>query len=130
MHRHPDIDSLAAQWNGRARRGFTLVEVLVALVVVVVGLLGVAGVSAPAVRAAGAAARQREAVTRAQSRLALLRSAGCGTAADGELREGGRLMERWRAGPLVNGVRLLEARAEWDDIAHRRAVVVPGALLC
>src|SRR6476661_1454215 len=54
------------------RRAFTVVEVLVALVVVTVGLLGVAGASAMALRASNAALRERAAITRARTRLALL----------------------------------------------------------
>lgn len=128
MRCHPD-SSPATRLVG-PRRGFTLVEVLVALIVVTVGLLGVAGVSATAVRAAGAAIRERAAVTRARSRIALLQSAGCIGAADGELWMEGRLVERWRVGPAMNGVRLIEAHAEWDDMGQRRMLLIPGALLC
>jgi prepilin-type N-terminal cleavage/methylation domain-containing protein len=127
---HSCIDRPAAPGPLTPRGAFSLVEVLVALMVVCVGLLGVAGVSATALRTAGAAVRERAAVTRARTRLALLQASGCAGAADGEVRVRGRLTERWSAGASVNGVRLLEARAEWDDVGQRRTVLIPGALLC
>jgi len=130
MRRHPLSISHASRNAERASRGFTLVEVLVALVVVAVGLLGVAGVCATAVRSANGAERAREAVVRTRSRLALLQAAGCSGATAGEQWQGTRLIERWSVGPALNGVRLLEARAEWDDAGRRRSVSIPGALLC
>src|SRR6476661_7694027 len=92
------------------RRAFTVVEVLVALVIVTVGLLGVAGASASALRASNAALREREAVTRASSRLALLAAAGCTIATDGTLSPSTGLVDRWSVGPSANGVRLVEVR--------------------
>ena len=112
------------------RRGFTVVEVLVALVIVTVGLLGVAGASAMALRASNAALRERAAVTRARTRLALLQAAGCGRATGGELPLAAGLVDRWRVEAAVNGVRLMQVRAEWDDVGRRRSVLLRSALLC
>lgn len=114
----------------RTRPGFTVVEVLVALVIVTVGLLGVAGASAMALRASNAALRERAAVTRARTRLALLQAAGCGGAADGQLPLAAGLVDRWTANAAVNGVRLVQVRAEWDDVGRRRSVLLRSALLC
>lgn len=113
-----------------ARRGFTVVEVLVALVVVTVGLLGVAGASAGALRASTAALREQAAVTRARTRLALLTAAGCGAAASGEVRDGSQVIEQWSVGPVANRVRLVHSRVEWNDTRRRRALLMPSALLC
>jgi type IV pilus assembly protein PilV len=113
-----------------ARRGFTVVEVLVALIVVAVGLLGVAGASAIALRASHAAMREQSAVSRARSRLALIESGGCGIAVSGERQVGTGLMDRWTVGPLVNGVRLAEVSSDWDDTGRRRTVTLRSALLC
>ena len=107
-----------------------MLEVLVALVVITVGMLGVAGASAVALRASHAALRERGAVTRARTRLALLAAAGCAGASDGEVRVAARVVERWSVGPTVNGVRLVQARAEWDDTGRRRELLLPSALLC
>lgn len=110
--------------------GFTVVEVLVALIVVATGLLGVAGASATALRASAAAMRERAAVVRAQSRLALLESVGCTGATGGERLLPDGLVDRWTVGAPENGVRLVDAWAEWDDSGRRRHVLLRGALLC
>lgn len=110
--------------------GFTIVEVLVAVVVVTVGLLGVAGASAMALRASNAALRERDAVTRARTRLAILAAAGCAAASDGEVRRGGEIVEQWTVAPAMNRVRLVQARADWNDTGRRRTLLLPGALLC
>lgn len=112
------------------RPGFTVVEVLVALVVVAAGLLGVAGTSALALRASNAAMREQAAISRARTRLALIEAAGCGGAVSGELQLTAGLTDRWTVGPLLNGVRLVDVTADWDDIGRRRTVTLRGALLC
>ena len=112
------------------RSGFTVVEVLVALIVVATGLLGVAGASALALRASSAALRERAATTRARTRLAILDAAGCASAADGELPLGTGLTDRWTIGSPANGARMVEVRAEWDDVGRRRTLVLRSALLC
>ena len=112
------------------RPGFTVVEVLVALIVVATGLLGVAGASALAFRAASAALRERAATTRARTRLAMLDAAGCASASDGELPLGGDLADRWTIGSVVNGARMVEVRAQWDDVGRRRTLVLRSAILC
>lgn len=112
------------------RRGFTVVEVLVALVIVVVGMLGVAGASATALRASSAAMREHAAVMRARTRLAMLESAGCTTATSGERQFGTGLVDRWTVAPAANGARMADVSAEWDDTGRRRAVLLRSALLC
>ena len=112
------------------RRGFTVVEVLVALLIVAVGLLGVAGSSALALRSASAAMREQSAVARARTRLALIESGGCGSAVSGENHLATGLVDRWTVGPLTSGVRLLDASADWDDVGRRRTVILRSALLC
>jgi Tfp pilus assembly protein PilV len=104
--------------------------VLVALIIVTVGLLGVAGASAMALRASGAALRERTALSRARTRLALLEAAGCATAADGELHLAAGLVDRWTVAAATHGVRLIEVRAEWDDTGRRRSLLLRSALLC
>jgi prepilin-type N-terminal cleavage/methylation domain-containing protein len=112
------------------RRGFTVVEVLVALIVVAVGLLGVAGTAAIALRSSSAATREQLAVSRARTRLALLESAGCSRAASGERLHHAGLLDRWIVGPLTNRVRLVHVSADWDDTGRRRTLTLRSALLC
>jgi prepilin-type N-terminal cleavage/methylation domain-containing protein len=115
----------------RTRRdGFSVVEVLVALVIVTIGLLGVAGASAMSLRAANIALRERAAVDRALTRLAILTAGGCANAASGQLQLPRGLTEQWTAAPPTHGVRMLEARVEWDDRGARRSVLLRSALPC
>jgi prepilin-type N-terminal cleavage/methylation domain-containing protein len=116
--------------HGLARRGFTVVEVLVALIVVAAGLLGVAGASALALRASNAAMREQAAVSRARSRLALIEAGGCGSAVSGERHLATGLVDRWNVGPLGHGVRLVDVSAEWEDTGRRRTLTLRSALLC
>ena len=112
------------------RRGFTVVEVLVALIVIAVGLLGVAGTAAIALRSASAATREQSAVSRARTALALLESAGCSSAASGERHLPSGLLDRWTVGPLTNRVRLVDVSTDWDDTGRRRTLTLRSALLC
>lgn len=112
------------------RRGFTVVEVLVALLVVAVGLLGVAGATAVALRASNAAIRERAATMRARSRLAMLEAGGCAGASSGERSLGASLVDRWTVAPAANGTRLVEVSGAWDDAGRRRVVLLRSALLC
>lgn len=130
MRFHSAPRSIFLRAKGPLRRAFTVVEVLVALVVVTAGLLGVAGASAMALRASNAALRERAAITRARTRLAVLSASGCANASDGEVRVGSGVAERWRVGPRLAGVRLVDVRTEWDDAGRRRASLLSGALLC
>ena len=113
-----------------SRHAFTVVEVLVALIVVAAGLLGVAGASATALRASNGAMRERSAISRARTRLALIQAAGCVGAADGERQLGNGLEDRWTIAAATNGVRLVEVSVEWDDIGRRRSFRLRSALLC
>ncbi|MFN2566179.1 MAG: prepilin-type N-terminal cleavage/methylation domain-containing protein [Gemmatimonadaceae bacterium] len=67
----------------RARRGFTIAEVIVALVVLSVGLLGLAGGTSLAARMAGDGAKGSAAATFAARRLERLRLGACSSRADG-----------------------------------------------
>ena len=64
-------------------RGFTLVEVLVALIVFAVGALGLAAETAALTRALAGAQRAAFVSSAAAARLERLRAAACGTRVDG-----------------------------------------------
>jgi prepilin-type N-terminal cleavage/methylation domain-containing protein len=63
--------------RGAGRRGFTVVEVVVALVILSAGLLGLAGGTALATRMAGRGARAGIAVTYARQRMESARANAC-----------------------------------------------------
>ncbi len=85
-------------------RGFTLLEVLVALVVLAVGILGLTAQTAVLLRALARARRAEEITFVAASRLEQLRATGCLARSDGieSVRQGGSTIARldwsWSAG--------------------------------
>jgi len=67
--------------RARGRRGFSLVELMVAMMLLTVGVLGLAAVSAYAVRQDGTATRASTATLVAQSRMEWLRARRCASIA-------------------------------------------------
>ena len=86
-----------------SRRGYTLIEVLVALLLLDVGLLALVGAAASAVRLVGDATLAGHATARLQARREILWSERCGTS--GRRSESDGLVEvTWEArgtGPAV-----------------------------
>ncbi|GAC1682997.1 MAG: hypothetical protein NVS9B3_00780 [Gemmatimonadaceae bacterium] len=87
----------------RARRGFTIVEVVVAIFILTAGLLALAGTSAAVVRMVGGAGQQALAAAAAQTRFELLRSTGsCSSIASGSATSRG-ISESWTATAVTGG---------------------------
>lgn len=61
----------------REKRGFTLVEIMVAIIVLSIGLLGLASTSAVVTRQIGGGAQMTLAASTAQARFEILRSMDC-----------------------------------------------------
>ena len=70
-------------------RGFTIVEVLVAVMILTVGLLGLVTTAALVTRMIGQGQRQTEAAALAADRFEQLRSVPCAALADGSSTQGG-----------------------------------------
>ena len=111
------------------RRGFTLVEAIVALVLVQFGLLAVAATSAIAARDLAGATRAARARDAARERIELLRANACDTPLEGS-RVTTAFTEHWSiAGPA-------EARVLKDSVAYalpagkRGRFVVEQLVLC
>ena len=111
------------------RKGFTLVETIVALVLVQFGLLAVAATSAMAMRDMAIAARAANAREVVRDRLELLRSTACAANTAGSRATRG-LTESWR----VTGegvVRSMKDSVEYALPAGRRGqFVVEEKVLC
>ena len=80
-----------------ARRGFTLVEVVVGIVLLTIGLGALAGTSVWVIGETSAARRAERAANIARSRLELLRLRPC--ASDAGVANHGELIERWTVSP-------------------------------
>ena len=89
----------------KARAGFTLVEVMVAMMILTIGLLGLASTSAVVVRQMGDAGRMGVAASVAQSRIEKLRLATCTTASAGSSTARG-VSESWTITPQVRSARI------------------------
>ena len=86
----------------RTRRGFTLLEVLVATLVLLTGLVGVATATAAALRTLADARLEEDSAIVAGRRLELLRGTPCIARVGGE-RVDGTLVERWTVTPRADG---------------------------
>ena len=78
----------------RARAGFTLVELMVAVMVMAAGVLGLAGTAVAVARLTGAGSQQTIAANVAATRFERLRAAPCNTIAAGSATTRG-VSERW-----------------------------------
>ena len=89
----------------RARAGFTLVEVIVAMLIFTVGLLAMAGTAGMVVRQMGDSNRMTVASAVARSRIEQLRLAPCTLGMSGSATTRG-VTEAWRLTPMVRSSRI------------------------
>ena len=82
--------------RGPARRGFTLIELMVAIVIMVTGVLGLAGTAAMVSRMVGGAGQQTVAASVASSRFEMLRSVPCSQIVSGTATTR-NMNEKWNA---------------------------------
>jgi prepilin-type N-terminal cleavage/methylation domain-containing protein len=86
------------------RRGFTLVELMVAIVIMAVGVLGLAGTAALVSNLSGGAAQETLAATVASSRFEMMRSLSCASITSGRDTTRG-MQESWGDSTVANNVR-------------------------
>jgi prepilin-type N-terminal cleavage/methylation domain-containing protein len=89
----------------RARGGFTLVELMVAMMMFTVGLLALASTSAVVVSQMGDSGRMGVAASVAQTRIERLRSGACTTAQTGS-NSGRGVSESWTVTPMTRSARI------------------------
>jgi Tfp pilus assembly protein PilV len=87
--------------GSRARRGFTIIEVLVAAVMLLAGLVGLAAASAAALRALADARFEELAAVTAGRRMELLRATPCAARTGGE-HASTAMLERWTVAPYAD----------------------------
>ena len=112
------------------RRGFTLVEALVALVIFAFGMLAVAGASSTTARDLGVAQRRAHALALARERVGALHARACSDPqSGGSLRPGG-FEEHWRV--QVDGARRLVSDSVVFAVARgrRTSVIVRASTFC
>lgn len=103
-------------------RGFTLVELMVALMVMTVGILGLASTAGIVTRMMSGAVRQTVAANVVQARMELLRNQPCATVASGSATTRG-VSESWTvipAGP--NLIRIVDS-ASFSTMSRRQPIV-------
>lgn len=102
--------------GGRGRRGFSLVEVIVAVFVLDVGVLALTGTAAAVARMTAAGNRSGGSSLTANARLDALRAGACALTAGGESGDAltGRYRERWTvaAAGVLRTIRLTVAYAD------------------
>ena len=113
------------------RKGFTLIEALVALVIFEFGMLAIVATSAATARDLMTANRRAHALAIGRDRAAQLRAAACTAPSAGARRAGGDYLEIWRVESLGSGrvitdsVVFAVARGRRTSIVARAATVCP-----
>ena len=114
----------------RLRRGFTLLELLVALVLLDVGLIALAVATAAVSRVQAAAAGDSRAQELASATVERIISSPCGGAAAGSGHPAADIGEWWTDEQAPNGVRLASDSLVVTTARGNRAVVIHSAGRC
>lgn len=109
----------------RRRRGFTLVEMLVALTLLGIGVVAWLGTTTLAVRMAGAATRETAAHYRSRSRAQQLAGSPCSAVV-----AGASPTEWWTVAAMANGIRLVRVVAPYADERGERLAVYELVIAC
>jgi len=112
----------------RARGGFTLVELIVAIIILVVGVLGLASAAAVVMRQITGSSFQNRAAAIAQSRFEQLRAIPCANAVGGTASSGG-VTERWNVQMLTRTMQLTDV-VTWREKNTQRTVTFSSIRPC
>ena len=114
----------------RARRGFTLVEVILAMVLLAVGLLALASGSVGVMRQMRSGNKAAVAAMVAQARMEKLRSKGCSAISSGSATTSG-MSEKWTVTVAIARVNAVAETVFYSSRAGKRdTVALKGAVPC
>lgn len=109
-------------------RGFTLVELMVAVLVLTVGVLALGGTAAAVTRMVGWGQRRAGSALAAQSRLEVLRAGGCGSLGSGRDSVGPYRL-RWSAAS-TGSLRTIVLTVDYPDGRGDRSESYEAAAWC
>jgi prepilin-type N-terminal cleavage/methylation domain-containing protein len=110
-------------------RGFSLVEVVVAVVILAVGILALSGTAGAIARMTGMARHASASAVLAVSRLERLRAASCPPGVATGAATAGRYREEWSATPQGTGG-MLRVIVGYDDGRRARADTFETRVTC
>lgn len=114
----------------RARAGFTIVEMVVAIIVFTIGVMGLAGTAAYVARQMNGGAQQTLAATIAQSRIDSIAGTGCHAVGSGTaVRKG--ISERWTVERPANfNVLRITEQVTWTSARSTRTQIYTASFPC
>jgi Tfp pilus assembly protein PilV len=118
--------------GARARRGVTLVELIIAVTILMVGLLSIVGISASITRSLGQARQESLAAVAAQSRFEQLAGTACTSFTLGTVQTATsrNITERFVVTDAGNNTRLLQDTITWKTYRTTRKVAFQTLIPC
>jgi prepilin-type N-terminal cleavage/methylation domain-containing protein len=123
-------DTMIGEGRGRVRRGFSLIELLVALVLLDIGLLALVGLGTTITREADGGRASLLAVTTAQNRLERLGSVACAGVVHERATPSSSITETFDDIPAPNDARLLRDSVSVTTSRGPRIVVLGTSARC
>ena len=116
----------------RARRGVTLIELIVAVTILIVGLLSIVGISASITRSLGQARQESLAAMAAQSRFELLAGTACDNLNVGTVQQASsrNITERFVVEDAGNNTRMLHDTVTWKTYRNNRRIAFKTLIPC
>ena len=116
----------------RARRGVTLIELIVAVTILMLGLLSIVGISASITRSLGQARQESLAAMAAQSRFELLAGTACDNLNVGTVQEASsrNITERYVVVDAGNNTRMLHDTITWNTYRTNRRIAFKTLIPC
>lgn len=126
MRRHTRAAAPAA--GGSRRKGFTLIELMVAVLMLTVAMLGLLSTSAAITRMMGKSGRRSLAASVAESRFEKLRSGDCTLLSNGSATARAGIAESWGVQPVARAVIVSDTVRYLDrgvSTSHAFQTVIP-----